>query len=294
MQKDNMPLVEIVKEHASSGKLNIPVFPGVAVELQQIMSDDDAPLDQIARIICRDQALATKILKVSNSALSGLPKKVHTIQEALKRLGTKEVFNCLILATQSSMYKSKDPTLDNYLKMLWRHALATAIGTKWLLSKTGHRDIANEGFLAGLLHDIGKLLLLRVIENLNSENEQIRISNELVTEILDLMHVEQGYNLLEEWSIPPSYCTVVRDHHIEDSDNGDALLLCVRIANQLCRKIGVSLKSNPNLEPATLPEAELIGIEGSTLAELEIIMGCRSFSGVPSRLKYRGTSNGQE
>ncbi len=286
MQKNNVPLAEIVKDYAFSEKLNIPVFPGVAAELQQVMSDDDATLDQIARIICRDQALASQILKVSNSALfSGQTKKIHTIHEALRRLGTKEVFNCLILISQGSMYKSKDPALDNYLKMLWRHAQATAVGTKWLLAKTGYRHIAHEGFLAGLLHDIGKLQLLRVIEILNSENEQIRVSNELITEILDSMHVEQGYNLMEEWSIPANYCNVARDHHVEDFDTGDVLLLCVRIANQLCRKIGVSLKSDPDLAPATLPEAQLLGIEEISLAELQVVMGCRSFSGTLSRLQ---------
>ncbi len=271
-EKSTQSLLDIVKEYASSEKLTLPVFPSVANQLQQVMADTEVSIEQIADIIGRDQALTSQILKMANSAFFSGLNRVRTIREALLRMGTNQVFNCLVVSAQKDLYKSKNPIIDGYLVILWKHALATAMGTKWLLKKTGYAELAEEGFLAGLLHDIGKLLLLRVLENLNSENEELKFSNEFITEILDSMHVEQGYNLMEEWSIPPVYCGIARDHHIEDFDSSDIQLLAVRIANQLCRKVGVSLHPETNIVPATLPEVHALGIREIVLAEMEIVL----------------------
>jgi HD-like signal output (HDOD) protein len=265
-------LLDIVKSYASSEKLSLPVFPPVAIELQQIMADEDIPLDQIAKTLCKDQALASQVLKLANSAFFSGLNRVRTIREALMRLGVNQVFNCLMVSCQSNLYTSKNPFIANYLQVLWRHALATAIGAKWLLQKGGYADLADEGFLAGLLHDIGKLLLLRVIETLNSEHSDIKLSDEFITEILDSMHVEQGYNLMEEWSIPPNYCNTARDHHLEEFDSANVLLMAVRIADQVTRKTGMSLKEDPNLIPVSLPEVHAMGIKEIVLAELEIVI----------------------
>ncbi len=271
-ESNTTSLLEIVKTYASSEKLSLPVFPPVAIELQQIMADDNVPLDQIAKTLCKDQALASQVLKLANSAFFSGLSKVRTIREALLRLGVNQVFNCLIVSCQSNLYTSKNPVISNYLQVLWRHALATAIGAKWLLKRTGYADLADEGFLAGLLHDIGKLLLLRVVETLNSDNMDIKLSDEFISEILDSMHVEQGYNLMEDWSIPPSYCITARDHHMEDFDSANVLLMAVRIADQVTRKTGMSLKADPNLIPASLPEVHAMGIKEIVLAELEIVI----------------------
>jgi len=271
-EKHKRSLLEIVREYATSEKMGLPVFPAIANELQQVMAEDDVPLDQIARIIERDQALASQILKVANSAAFAGFHKVRTIREALMRLGMNQVFNCLIMSSQQDLYKSKNGIIDNYLKILWRHALATGIGSKWLLRKTGHGNLADEGFLAGLLHDIGKLLLLRVVERVNEENSDIRLTEEFVMKILDYLHVQQGYYLMEEWSIPENYCIVTRDHHAQVFDTENVLLLAVRIVNQVCRKMGVSLHPDPDLDPAALPEVRALGVKDDVLAELETVI----------------------
>lgn len=270
--KNVQSLLDIVKGYASSEKLTLPVFPSVANQLQQVMADTEVSIDQIADIISRDQSLASQILKMANSAFFSGLNRVRTIREALLRMGINQVFNCLIVTAQKDLYKSKNDVIDGYLVTLWRHALATAMGTKWLLKKTGYSELAEEGFLAGLLHDIGKLLLLRVIEHLNSENEELKFSTEFITEILESMHVEQGCNLMEEWSIPPVYCTIARDHHIEDFDSSDVQLLAVRITNQLCHKLSISMHPETAIVPATLPEVHALGIREIVLAELEIVL----------------------
>jgi HD-like signal output (HDOD) protein len=267
---NNKSLLEIVRDYAISEKLNLPVFPEVATELQSLLKDDSTPMDKIASVISKDQAMVGRVLKLANSTFFSGLKQISTIKDALMRLGVNQVYNCLIVTNQQGYYRSANKILNEYLQILWKHALCTAAGSRWLLQKIGYRELAEQGFLAGLLHDIGKLLLIKVIEAITSEHENTRFSEVFIAEVLESMHVEQGYLLMQEWTIPAEFCNVVRDHHLEDFDTEDTLLLAVRIVDQVCRKVGVSTNPDTQLVPASLPEVHALSVKGIVLAELEI------------------------
>ncbi len=264
--------MDIVEEYAASETLNLPVFPRVVQELREKMAEENSSVTEIAAIIAKDQALAGQMLKLANSAFFAGLNRVRTIRESIMRLGVNQVYNCMIACSQKDYYLSHDPVIGEHLHVLWKHALATARGSQWLLRKTGYRELADEGFLAGLFHDIGKLLLLRVFETIKSENEDIALSEPFILEILDSMHVEQGYALMNEWSIPQVYCDVAKHHHDEDFDSSDSLLMAVRLVDQVCAKAGISLKPDPALVTATLPEVHAMSVKEIVLAELEIVI----------------------
>jgi HD-like signal output (HDOD) protein len=272
MQKDNISLLDIVEEYAVSESLNLPVFPRVAQELHEKMNDENSSIADIAAIIAKDQALASQMLKLANSAFFAGLNRVRTIREAIMRLGVNQVFNCLVAGGQKEYYVSHDPVIGEFLHVLWRHALATARGSQWLLRRVGYPELSDEGFLAGLFHDIGKLLLLRVFETIRAENQDIALSEAFILEILDSMHVEQGYILMSEWSIPPVYCNVAKHHHDEEFDGSDTLLMAVRIVDQVCAKSGFSLKPDPTIVMATLPEVHAMSLKDIVLAELEVVI----------------------
>jgi HD-like signal output (HDOD) protein len=272
MQKNNISLLDIVEEYAVSESLNLPVFPRVAQELHEKMSDDRSSIADIAAIIAKDQALASQMLKLANSAFFAGLNRVRTIREAIMRLGVSQVYNCLVAGGQKEYYVSHDPVIGEYLHVLWQHALATARGSQWLLRRAGYPEIADEGFLAGLFHDIGKLLLLKVFETIRAENQDIALSEAFILEILDSMHVEQGYILMSEWSIPPVYCNVAKHHHDEEFEGSDTLLMAVRIVDQVCAKTGFSLKPDPTIVMATLPEVHSMSLKEIVLAELEVVI----------------------
>jgi HD-like signal output (HDOD) protein len=272
MQKNNSSLLDIVEEYVASETLNLPVFPTVAQELHKKMADENSSINEIAAIIAKDQALAGQMLKLANSAFFAGLTRVRTIRESIMRLGVNQVYNCLVASGQKDFYLSQDPLIGQYLHVLWKHALATARGSQWLLRKTGYPELADEGFLSGLFHDIGKLLLLRVLETIRAENQDIEISEPFIVEILDSMHVEQGYTLMNEWSIPEVYCGVAKHHHDEEFDSADSLLMAVRIVDQVCAKTGLSLKPDPALVTATLAEVHAMSIKEIVLAELEVVI----------------------
>ncbi|MDR3556725.1 MAG: HDOD domain-containing protein [Syntrophobacteraceae bacterium] len=272
MEQKSGSLLEVVEKYAASETLNLPIFPGVARELYGKIADENCSIGDIATIIGKDQAMAGQMLKLANSAFFAGLNKVRTIRESIMRLGVRQVYNCLVATSQKDFYVSRDPAISKHLAMLWQHALATAKGTQWLLRKTGYSEAADEGFLAGLFHDIGKLLLLKVFETIKAERKDVALSESFVLEILDFMHVEQGYRLMMGWSIPEIYCEVAKRHHEEDIDNSDPLLLAVRIVDRVCAKIGISLKPDPTISPATLPEVMALSVKEIVLAELEVLI----------------------
>lgn len=272
IEQNSRSLVDIIQEHAASEKLNLPVFPGAAFELQQLLADDNTSIDQIAKVIGKDQAMSTQVLKLANSAFFSGWNTVRTIREAILRLGLNHVFNLVVCTSQQKYYKSQNKALQQTLEILWKHALCAAIGSKWLVQKLGYRQLGDEAFLSGLLHDIGKLVLTKAIETIQSENEDLDIPSELIDQIFGSMHAEQGNYLMEEWSIPDVYCNIALNHHNEEFDKDDVLLMSVRVVNHVCRKAGISTHPKEHIDLQTLPEVQSLSVKQAVLAELELVV----------------------
>jgi HD-like signal output (HDOD) protein len=268
------PFVEVIKEQLDSESLNLPMFHPIALKLQGVLSAKDFTIEQVVALIIKDQALTSQILRLANSAFFSGLAKVTTITEAVVRLGAKEIASVAMLASQQNSYNSFTVAdLKNHSQLLWRHAIGCAIGTRWLSERTGYKHLAQEAFIAGLLHDIGSLLILKVLEGiLLSDPDGKGVSRELATEIMTAMHTDSGYALMQKWNLPELYCTIVRDHHKEQSDTVNVLLSLVRLVDNTCRKLGLGCAPDPGLMLAATFEAQGMGIKEIMLAELEIMI----------------------
>jgi HD-like signal output (HDOD) protein len=269
------PFVEVIKEQLESESLNLPMFHPIAIKLQGVLAAKDFTIDQVVGLIIKDQALTSQILRLANSAFFSGLAKVTTITEAVVRLGAREIASVAMLASQQNSYNSFTvPELKTHSQLLWRHAIGCAIGSRWLCEKTGYKQFAQEAFIAGLLHDIGSLLVLKVLEGiLLADPEGKGISRELTTEIMVAMHTDSGYQLLQKWNLPELYCVIVRDHHKEQSDTANVLLSMVHLVDDACRKLGLAgTPPEPNLMLAATVEAQGMGIKEILLAELEIMI----------------------
>jgi HD-like signal output (HDOD) protein len=269
------PFVEVIKEHLDSESLNLPMFHPIALKLQGILATKDFTIEQVVALIIKDQALTSQVLRLANSAFFSGLAKVTTITEAVVRLGAREIASVAMLASQQNSYNNLTvPELKSHSQMLWRHAIGCAIGSRWLCEKTGYKQLAQEAFIAGLLHDIGSLLILKVVEGIQlSEGGSKALSRELTTEIMAAMHADTGYELMLKWNLPELYCVIVRDHHKEQSDTSNVLLSMVRLVDDTCRKLGLAgTAPEPNLMLAATFEAQGLGIKDIMLAELEIMI----------------------
>ncbi|GFO60977.1 phosphodiesterase [Geomonas silvestris] len=269
------PFVDIIKEQLASETLNLPMFHPIALKLQALLSAKDFTIEQVVALIIKDQALTSQILRLANSAFFSGLAKVTTITEAVVRLGAKEIANVAMLASQQNSYNSFTiPELKAHSLVLWKHALGSAIGSRWLCDRTGYKQFAQEAFIAGLLHDIGSLLILKVLEGiLLGDHGTKSLSRDLINEIMVAMHTQTGHELLLKWNLPELYCVIVRDHHNEQRDTSNVLLSIVRLVDDACRKLGLAgTPAEPNLMLAASFEAQGLGVKEITLAELEIMI----------------------
>jgi HD-like signal output (HDOD) protein len=267
----NKSLVEFVTDYLSSNTLELPVFHSVSLKLQQMLAKGNYSINEVMEVISEDQALASKILRVANSPFYSGLSKVSTIRDAIVRLGAQEVANLTMMASQQDFYRSDNDLLNRNMHILWNHALGCAIGTKWLATKVGYKDLAQEAFLAGLLHDIGKLFLLKVLDELAGTAQlSISLSGALIQEVLDSLHTQQGHLLMQKWNLPEIYCQIVLNHHQEEYGFDDIPTTLVRLTNLACRKAGAGMHREPSLVLLTTREAQFLGIKEIVLAELEI------------------------
>lgn len=267
------PLVEQINQRLAGDLSNLPVFHSVVIRLQQLLKKRNFRIEEIIALISKDQALASHVLKTANSSFYGGLPKVTTIKNAVVRLGAQEIASLAMLASQSEYYPSENEILNRFMHKLSDHALSCATGAKWLATRTGYASLASEAFMGGLLHDIGKLAIIKVLDEiLLTSGTQAALSEILINEILDTMHEDVGHRLLRSWSLPEAYCSIAVNHRTPDFDGNDILLVLVRLANLACRKVDKATHSDPSLSLLSAPEAHFLGLKEITLAELQIVV----------------------
>ncbi|WP_045222944.1 HDOD domain-containing protein [Desulfonatronum thioautotrophicum] len=267
----NPALLDVVQEYIHAQTTKLPVFNRTGLVIQQEMSKPEPSFQILEREISRDQALTTQLLRTANSAFYRGMRPISTIRDAILRLGTEEVANIVSMLTQQELFRTSDPFLRKYMDDLWLHSVCCASGTYWLTKRLKMPSETPKAFFAGLLHDVGKLFLLRVIEEIrNGKKVDIAMTPEFLQELIANQHAAQGYELMRHWNIPEEYCVVARDHHLESFDVNDTLLVLVRLANAACAKLGIGLHQDDNIDLASCKEAMVLDISEVKLAELEI------------------------
>lgn len=268
------PLIRLIQEQLEGNLQDLPVFHTVAVKLQQLLSSRSFEIDDVTEIIGEDQSLSGRVLKVANSSYYAGLNQIATIKDAIVRLGAQEIANMAMLASQYQFYNSTNETLNRMMHNLWGHALACGVGAKWLTRKAGYPGMAAEAFMGGLMHDIGSLALLKVLDDILKNNQtSVNFSDHLINEILEAMHEDVGYRLMKSWNFPEFYCDIAHNHHTETFDHSNILLLSVRLSNLACKRLGRSLHpADPSIAIFSAPEAHFLGLKEIALAELEIII----------------------
>ena len=265
--------IEIVDTHLASSNARLPVFNATALRIQQEIAKDESDLQLIEKLIVSDQALTAKVLSVSNSSFYKGLQQVSTVRNAVVRVGINEVSNIVMLITHESNFRSKDPFMQGIMRKLWRHSVACAMGSNWLAKQCGLHSLAHEAFFAGLLHDVGMLFILTVIDDLKHSNEiEIQPSDALLVEAMNTLHTHHGHSLMSHWNLPEKYSQIARDHHQEEFDGNNLLLALVRLADMACCKLGIGLDKDPSLVLIASPEAETLHISEVDLARMEIML----------------------
>ena len=266
-------LLEQVAAFADKHGVTLPVVSPVAVDLMAAVQREDARASDVEAVVQSDQALLAEVLRAANSAFYGGLSPVTSVQAAIFRLGLIQVARLVLLATERNRYAAHQRLLRTVMHRLWAHSMACSLGAEWLAKKLGHRGIEQEVFVGGLLHDVGKLYLVRVLDEMAAKApEPFETPEPFLRELLDVAHADQGFRLVSNWNLPDVYGTIVRDHHVEEPDATNVPLLIIRLANRACHKVGIGLKHEPGLVLAVQPESAMLLTGEVLLAELEILL----------------------
>jgi HD-like signal output (HDOD) protein len=270
---DPASFIEIVDDLIASSKVRLPVFNPTAARLQLEIAKEEPDPRQIEKLIVSDQALTAEVLRYSNSSFYKGLTQVSTVRNAIVRLGVNEVSNIVMTVTHESQFASKDPFRHGIMRQLWRHALGTAVAAHWLARHCGRHGIAHETFFAGLLHDVGKLCILTVVDELmHSGRYKLNPSSALLLEAMDHLHTGRGYMLMKRWNLPEKYAQVARDHHQDALDAENYLALTVRLADKACNKLGIGLRRDSGVILIAAPEAKELHLSELDIAKMEIML----------------------
>jgi len=263
-------------------------LPDICLQLNNLVSRGDSSIEDIANLVSYDPALAFRVLKLANSALYSTGGSIETIEQAIQKVGTDELCNIAIAASAALVFKGSGKNKIN-LKDYWQHSVQCAVLTRELyLAKTGKKS--GSMFVAGLLHNIGFLIIL----------ERLPYYMVKLTDIVGEQHKDRGFEQLElgftfselssemlkRWNLSEELIDVVANQYSPELSkhynlNCECMMAAIRISDYMFEK-SLNIASNnrqelPIVEHLDIDEEQLQVIIKNSVATIhsivEIIQG---------------------
>ena len=222
-----------------------PAMPGAALKLLSLADAPCATVQQIEDALRQDPGLTANVLKLANSAYFGIPSKIGSVRQAVMLLGLKRLVQMVVTTCAGAVIDRGVPGYDLPAGELWRHSLAVSVAARGLAAEL-KLPAADEIFTAGLLHDVGKLILGHFVQEDYPEIERA-LAQGMTFEgaeaaVLGIDHAEIGARVLAQWSLPENIVHAVRWHHAPEKFRSvDIMLDVVHVANMLCLMIGIGV-----------------------------------------------------
>ena len=264
-------LVSLIDARLRAGEVELPVFDDVAQRIHREVRESRLDADGICAILQQDPVLVTEVLRMANSSFFSGLSEVRNLREATVRLGIRQIASIVFSVKQKRMYSASKGPFKKRMVVLWRHASAVSVGARWLALHTGYRSLADDVFVAGLVHDVGKLSLLRIMEDILVAGEA-RLSDRLVDAALDHLHCRHGAELLAMWNLPETFREIVLHQADETFDESNVALCIVRLVDRACALEGVSDRPDETIVLESLRESEALGLSEIDLAELRLVI----------------------
>jgi putative nucleotidyltransferase with HDIG domain len=229
-------------EHLAAGVRDLPSLPAVVMDLLDSIEQDDIDISVLARKVSYDQALTAKTLRLANASAFGLQVKVTTIQQAITFLGFQTTRNLIMAAAITGCFPAgRCPGFND--KAFWRHSVATAVCARALARRM--RFNQDYAFTAGLLHDIGRLVLVtaypeayRMVIDLRTSQPGGWVQAERA--VLGVDHVDAGVALAERWNFSDIMRQAIAYHHAPDLQGAGFLAAIVHVANAIAHALDLA------------------------------------------------------
>lgn len=248
----------------SESVLSLPTLPTIQARLIELVDNPKVEAQDLAKLIAEDQALTARLLKVCNSAYYGLRNEVNTVDHAVVMLGFDTVRE-IALSVSVLQYFRMDPTAGGFdAALFWEHSACTASIARFIARKY-RPDLSADAYLGGLLHDLGKLILMQYFPEdfaycLEEANKAKNFLYEVEKELLGVDHAQVGIWLALKWKLPSSVCACIAHHHKPwAAEEKEDLVACIALANMLAQYSQFGDSGNKKLPMLEGPLAKSIG-----------------------------------
>jgi HD-like signal output (HDOD) protein len=240
-EEENSKIVSL-KSKILRSLVELPPMPNIILKAREIMEDPGSSLKDLAAVIEHDQAIVARVLALANSAYYGLSGMVSSIQHASILLGQKTLGELITIAASSQLLSKKLKGYQLNPGDLWKHSLAVALGSR-IIAEKKNVEWVEDAFIAGLLHDAGKIILDSYIVERKKEFKKVFKSGqrkfiEAEKEILGFDHAEVMSRAARFWRYPENQSTAIRYHHYPLRSGNSELAFVVHLANFAAKEAG--------------------------------------------------------
>ncbi|MCD4721340.1 MAG: HDOD domain-containing protein [Desulfobacula sp.] len=236
-KKKHTQIVARIIKRFYKGKIKLPVLPRIVNEVQQLMESQDPSIEDLAEIVKKDILISSKLISIANSPLYRGVDKADSLNAALLRLGIEASQGLIATLVTKNLFKSDNKILNRLLEKLWMHSFACACIGKRFAEELGIQK-SETVFLMGIVHDIGKMLLLKAIADMDPkesfENMEIQVA-------IHEIHTTFGAAVLKKMRFSNEFIRIAEFHHWNDfSKNDEQELLIIHLSDYLAKEIGFS------------------------------------------------------
>lgn len=234
--------------------IGLPTLPTVVSKMIELVDNPKTSAGSLARLISTDQSLTARILKLANSAYYGFSREISTVNMAIVVMGFNAVKDMGLSLSVFDIFKDSTDFKYFDITKFWEHSVGCGVASK-MMAHRYHHSIAGEAFVAGLLHDIGKVIL-----NQYSHKEFVEIMTRVTVgeecfddaerAVTGTHHGEIGGWLADRWRLPRAISESIRRHHTPAEARREPLLVAlVNIADYLCHLNAVGNSGRPSPVP---------------------------------------------
>ncbi len=252
----------------------LPVLPEVPQRIASMINDPIVSMSDLAGVINQDAAISLKVMRMANSAFYASPHEITELQTACSRMGLKTLGHVVQTAANANLYKTSDKAFKDVVEGLWRHGAAAAHCADEIASKTPSvpRSLP---FSAGLVHDIGKLVLIDIITvKYKGGTGRLRESPDLLLKVIDRFQSLVGLHVVQYWDMSPEhlfttyFCPQPQSIPVEQ---WEALTHVVTLASDAADACGFSIAPmEAELSIADHPSTEALGLNDEQIDSLQL------------------------
>ncbi len=261
-------LKEIITQF-KRGEIDLPALPRIQQKYRELVVSG-ANLQEIADLLKQDAAISSKLISISNSSYYRGVVENKTLDQAIGRLGLETTRQTVNAIANRSLYVTRNKKYTDIMEALWEHSLSCAYASQLILESL-NLTLRDDAFTMGLFHDIGKLVLVEVVGEIEEKDETGQEIDPLeLFETMDAYHGQTGSALLKKWGFSPRFISVAEYH--DDPAGSDTItdeLKLVYCANLLVKTMGYGQREPLKIDLAADAVAQELGLDEMKIAEVK-------------------------